>query len=59
MDMNDESIECKNIYPNSKGELKQLGYKSFSGLVRVLRTINKNCKKLDFHTEITIKFPIP
>lgn len=47
-----------NVYPNSYGQLRQIGYKNFSDLQRVLKKVNRNCKKYGFETEIRIKFPI-
>lgn len=47
-----------NVEPTAKGELRGVGYKSFAGLVAMLKRVNKNCLKTGMRTELRIKLPL-
>ena len=55
---NFEIANMTNLYADDKQHLNRIGYKSFRGLVAVLKRVNKSCLKIGYKTEIRIVFPM-
>ena len=48
----------KNIMFNSKGNISVIGYKTFRGMVAMLKKANKNCKKHNVIMKYEIQLPL-
>lgn len=46
-----------NCYIDDLGYIKRLTFKSFRGLIKELREINKSCRKRKYEVTINIKLP--
>ena len=55
--MQDEVQDLVNIYIENRN-IKLVGYKTFRGMIGLLKKINKSCKKIGYVTEIRIRLPI-
>lgn len=54
----DEAVLARNIVLDAKGRTKRLGYKSFRGLVQVLKRANRNLLKHNSKMQYQIILPI-
>lgn len=52
-------MDIKNIYPNKKGELIKVGYKTERSFISMIKKMNKNCIKYGFKTKLEVILPIP
>lgn len=55
IDLENESI---NIYPQSNGTVRSIGYKSLAGLIQVIKRADRNCKKYGYKTKLVITLPV-
>ena len=53
-----EENDIVNVFPDFKRELHTIEYKTFRGMVAMLKKANKNCQRLNFQTNIVIRLPI-
>lgn len=54
-----EQTDMTNMFYNvSKGHISKIGYKSFRGLIQMLKRANASCLYYNYSTEIRFKLPI-